>query len=347
MSQTQPSLLSVVINCDNFVVSNTKTTPEGEKLISWRLSPEPSSPVLGLLRPSVVAQLKLETSELWYFVENAASPYVSLSASLDTPSKRTRAMKELCERWRDIGLWPNQIGPRKWRAEMYPIFRNPFGKHDAPVSEKGEVETGDDSTNYAFMMERAACALFGVVTYGVHMTVYEDSAEGASSDTQSYRFWVPKRAQTKQTWPGFLDNSVAGGIPSGLGIFESVVKESYEEASIPEDIVRQRARATGVVSYFHRTTDGWLQPEVEYVYELRIPSSVPLQLKPSDGEVESFELLELSEVEARVRAGLFKPNCALVFIDFMINHGYITADNEPDFLEIVTRLHGRFDYEKW
>ena len=51
-------------------------------------------------------------------------------------------------------------------------------------------------------------------------------------------------------WP--FDNSVAGGIPSGLGIFESVVKESSEEASIPEDIVQKYAKAAGVVSYFYR-----------------------------------------------------------------------------------------------
>lgn len=260
MSEPQPTqaqtFLSIVANCDNFSVSDTKITAEGEKLVSWRLSPQPSSPVLGLLRPSIVEQLKLETSGLWHFAEDDTSPSVSLSAALDTPAKRTRALKELCERWRDTGLWPNQIGPKKWRAEMYPIFRNPFGKRDAPVADQGEVETGDDSTNYAFMMERAACALFGVVTYGVHMTVYEDSGEGVlrepGQETRGCRFWVPKRARTKQTWPGYLDNSVAGGIPTGLGIFESVVKESSEEASIPEDIARQYAKATGVVSYFYR-----------------------------------------------------------------------------------------------
>ncbi len=31
----------------------------------------------------------------------------------------------------------------------------------------------------------------------------------------------------------------------------------------------------------------------------------------------------------------------------MIRHGYVTPDNEADFQEIVTRLHGRFDYERW
>ena len=64
-------------------------------------------------------------------------------------------------------------------------------------------------------------------------------------------------------WPGYLDNSVGGGIPSGMGMFESLVKESMEEASLPEDLVRKHARAVGVVSYFFRTTTGWMQPEVE------------------------------------------------------------------------------------
>jgi hypothetical protein len=49
-----------------------------------------------------------------------------------------------------------------------------------------------------------------------------------------------------------LDNTVAGGTPSGMGIFESLVKESMEEASISEDIVRRHAKTVGAVSYFFR-----------------------------------------------------------------------------------------------
>ena len=37
----------------------------------------------------------------------------------------------------------------------------------------------------------------------------------------------------------------------------------------------------------------------------------------------------------------------LVIIDFMIRKGIITPDNEPDFQEIVTRLHGRFEHDRW
>ena len=36
-----------------------------------------------------------------------------------------------------------------------------------------------------------------------------------------------------------------------------------------------------------------------------------------------------------------------VLIDLFLRLGYITPENEPDFLQVVTRLHGRFDMQKW
>jgi hypothetical protein len=42
---------------------------------------------------------------------------------------------------------------------------------------------------------------------------------------------------------------VAGGIPSGMGVFESLLKESMEEASLDGDIVRKHAKFVGAVSY--------------------------------------------------------------------------------------------------
>jgi hypothetical protein len=53
-------------------------------------------------------------------------------------------------------------------------------------------------------------------------------------------------------WPGYLDNTVAGGIPSGMPVFESLVKECMEEASIPGDIARKHIRGAGAISYFLR-----------------------------------------------------------------------------------------------
>ena len=86
-----------------------------------------------------------------------------------------------------------------------------------------------------------------------------------------------------------LDNSVAGGIAGGMSAFDTLVKEAAEEASLDPELVRRRARTVGVVSYYYQTDDGWLQPEVEFVYDMRVePGEV--RLAPMDGEVESFEV---------------------------------------------------------
>ncbi|KAG9083615.1 hypothetical protein FS749_005890 [Ceratobasidium sp. UAMH 11750] len=194
---------------------------------------------------------------------------VAFQSHLNTPASRSQAIEKLSLSLREAGLFADAIGGRKWRNERYTIYVHPF------------KDTGLEE-NVAFTLERSACELFGLVTYGVHMTMY----------LADYRIWVPRRSKTKQTWPGMLDNSVAGGIPHGMTPFESMVKECEEEASLSEEVSRKLLKTVGAVSYFFQNARGNLQPEVEYVYEMLCPSEedpayVP---KPLDGEVESFEV---------------------------------------------------------
>ncbi|KAF8888794.1 NUDIX hydrolase domain-like protein [Infundibulicybe gibba] len=226
---------------------------------------------------------------------------------MDSHSKRTAAMKDLCERWRDTGLFKDVCGP------------NPFGIHDYP--NRG---TEDTSLNYVFEMERSACALFGIVTYGVHMSIYEE--ETSINGQKSIRVWVPTRASTKQTWPGYLDNSVAGGVPAGMPILESMIKECMEEASLEDGIVRKYIQPQ------EQTVAGWLQPEIEYVFDIRVPTGSDANAfvpKPLDGEVESFELLPFEEITTKMRAGYSRQTVHLRFY------------------ENITRLHGTFGYNEW
>ncbi|KAF9045458.1 nudix hydrolase 20 [Panaeolus papilionaceus] len=364
--QSNLSYLDIVDLCDNVHLRRDSsglydTAYNSEPLVPLYLSESPESAVIGLLRPAIVQQLveenvrsnNLQKQELWKIRVQPADfitlrngtlgPSVSLCSWLDSPSKRTDVMKELCELWRDTGLFADVCGPTKWRAEMYPIYADPHGVHDHP-STSGR-ETG---LNFAFEMERSACALFGVVTYGIHMSVYEETVQ--ESGENKLRVWIPTRALTKPTFPGYLDNTVAGGIPSGMSMFESLVKECMEEASLEEYLVRKYSRAVGVISYFYRSSKGWLQPEIEYVYEIKIPRNVDSDLftpRPSDGEVESFDLASQERLVEQLRAGLFKPNCGLVILDLLIRRGYITPDNEPDFVKIANRLHGNFSYQIW
>ena len=64
--------------------------------------------------------------------------------------------------------------------------------------------------------------------------------------------WVPRRSYDKPTFPGELDNTVAGGQPAGIGLLDNLIKECGEEAAIPPRAGRQ-AKAVGYVSYWNQS----------------------------------------------------------------------------------------------
>lgn len=209
----------------------------------------------------------------------------------------------------------------KWRDELYPVY----GKNKELL----------------FNVERCASPLFGVVTYGAHLNAYTYK-EG------QLKIWTPRRARTKQTYGGLLDNAVAGGIASGESPWESLVRECGEEASLSEELVRSKAKAAGTVTYYYVRGEkaggetGLLQPEVQYVYDLELPEDVIP--KPGDDEVEGFYLMGVEEVKAAMAKQEFKSNCALVVLDFFVRHGILTPETEKDFIEIVARLHRRLEF---
>lgn len=212
-----------------------------------------------------------------------------------------------------------------WRNELYPVF-----------GENGDV---------LFDVERAASPLLGIATYGCHMTAFTRTWVGTQ---EALRLWVPRRARAKQTYGGMLDNSVAGGLSSGEPPIECLVREADEEASLDAAMVRRDARAVGTVSYFHIRDaraggeTGLLQPECQFVYDLEVGDDVVL--RPNDGEVEGFELLGTDEVKERLARGEFKPNCALVLLDFFMRHGILTPENERHYAEIVSRMHRLLEF---
>jgi len=179
-----------------------------------------------------------------------------------------------------------------------------------------------------FQMERAAVPRFGVRAYGVHVNGYVRDGAGL-------RMWIARRADDKPTYPGMLDNVIAGGQPVGLGLLENVIKEAGEEAGVPQDIART-ARPVGAISYVHEAPDG-LKPDVMFVFDLELPAGFTPVNK--DGETAEFTLLPVAEVMA-ITADTrdFKFNCALVNIDFFVRHGCLAPDH-PDYVEILRGLH--------
>lgn len=162
-------------------------------------------------------------------------------------------------------------------------------------------------------LDRGAVPAFGVATEGVHVNGLVRRADGLF-------LWIARRAMNKPLDPGKLDHLVAGGVPAGLSLAQTLVKEAGEEASIPPEIAAT-ARHVASISYTMERPEG-LRRDRLHCYDLCLPDGFrPLA---ADGEVESFELWPVERVLVTVRdSDEFKFNVNLVLIDLFLREGLI------------------------
>lgn len=235
-----------------------------------------------------------------------------------TQEERTKFVSQLTAYWRENQAFRILNG---WRNELWPVY-----------GRNGEL---------LYSVERVAMGLFGNVRFGVHMTAFVRRNDGESR--YDFRIWVPKRASNKSTYPSMLDNTVAGGMMTNEDPFECVVREADEEASLPREYMRQHAKETGTVTYIYITDEraggepGWIYPECQWVYDLELPADGSITPHPNDGEVDSFRLCTVEEIQEQLAQGLWKPNCAMIMLDFLVRHGILTPENEPYYDEILAR----------
>ncbi|KAF7725718.1 hypothetical protein EC973_009436 [Apophysomyces ossiformis] len=227
------NLLEVVADCDKFPYERDSRSSEAiHNYIPFVLGPH----VIGHVLPEVAIALQEYSNTLspspFEFIDKSE---IRFAGWVDSFEQRTEVVERLMNEWRQQKKFKSLQG---WRNELYPVY--------------GDLSRQD---NVAFVMERAATPLLGVSTFGVHLNCYVRDSDG------SIKLWVARRALTKPTWPGILDNCVAGGITYTYSVKDTVIKECDEEASIPAEIA-QNAYNTGVISYYTYTANG-LQPETE------------------------------------------------------------------------------------
>lgn len=236
-------------------------------------------------------------------VFNCTGDGVALSSRLEGYDARTEAVD------RPLRVLDSEGYFAGWRNEPYPVGT---GFHHEPF----------------FEMERTAVPRFGVPAYGIHV-------HGYVRDGDDILMWIGKRALGKPTYPGKLDQMVAGGQPVGIGLLENVIKEAEEEAAIPAELAAT-AKPVGAISYTHESEDG-MKPDVMFIYDLELPRD--FEPRNTDGETAEFRLLPASEVmEITAETTEFKFNCAVANIDFFIRHGLLTPD-DPDYVDITRGLH--------
>jgi 8-oxo-dGTP pyrophosphatase MutT (NUDIX family) len=177
-------------------------------------------------------------------------------------------------------------------------------------------------------IDRAGLPALGLPAFGVHVNGFVRGPNGLE-------LWIGRRAMDRLVAPGKLDHLVAGGITMGLTAAQTLIKEANEEAGLPQGIAR-RAVPAGIVSYNLALSEG-LRRDTLFVFDLELPPSIVPANR--DGEVETFDLWPVARVIENLRTSDdFKFNVGPVLIDFLIRHGLLDPDHEPDYAELARGL---------
>jgi 8-oxo-dGTP pyrophosphatase MutT (NUDIX family) len=144
--------------------------------------------------------------------------------------------------------------------------------------------------------------------------------------------WIAQRADNKSVDPGKLDNLAAGRIARGMSPFDTLIKESLEEAGIANALAAT-ANAAGVVRCKREVEEG-MHHELIFVHDLLLPESFVPQNQ--DGEVSGFQCVPIAQLLARLEKtpDEFTVDAALVALDCLIRRGVIKSDRK-DYLELI------------
>jgi len=241
---------------------------------------------VGWIRTSDVALLAR-----WPDVFDIDAAHVALSPQFDSVDMRSAALGAVIGALAAEGRIPG------WRDETYAI-RNAF-----------------DAAPLAYI-ERAASRFFGTMTYAVHLNgvvEYKDRAP---------QLWIARRSDTKQTDPGMLDNVVAGGIGWGFSLAETIVKECWEEAGIPEAIA---ARAVaGRTAHVLQSLPEGTQAEQIFIYDLALPED--FAPRNQDGEVGEHRLARIEDVAQAIEEGAMTVDASLATLDCLLRRRWIDEE---------------------
>ena len=218
----------------------------------------------------------------------------------ETPEHRSAAIAEVVETLAGQGVIAG------WRGELVSATE---GFYTTPL----------------FHIERAATRYFGLTMYSSHLN-------GLTLRDGIPHMWIATRADNRPIDPGKLDNLAAGRIPRGSSPFDTLIRESDEEAGIGGELARA-ANGAGAVRCKREVEEG-LHNEIIFVHDLMLPEN--FEPANRDGEVAGFACLPIGEVMALLNSTpeLFTVDAAVVALDCLIRRGHIGSDRE-DYLEII------------
>ena len=233
-----------------------------------------------------------------------AADLVAAPAALAGADERSAAL-------RPINLALHQAGlVRGWRDEQYAI-----------VARAGQTPLA--------LIERAAARFWGTLTFGAHANGYVADAAGRPT-----HLWIARRALTKATDPGLLDNLVGGGVPHGQTPFETLVREGFEEAGLDASVMRGAVPARTLE--LRRDVEEGFMHEQLHTFDLRLPAD--LVPRNQDGEVAELRLWPIAPALALAAGDAMTVDAALVTLDFALRHGLLAPAAQARLLVRIAPL---------
>lgn len=167
-----------------------------------------------------------------------------------------------------------------------------------------------------FALERSAFRPLGFLSEAVHI----NGIVKPTKDFAGHRFWIGKRSPFKAVDPNKLDNLVGGGVAYDETVQDALFREGFEEAGLPEEVLEGLKPNRVVMS--RRPVKRGLHREHLHIYDLYMDES--LIPENQDGEVASFELMDLDTVARLMEAGEFMNDAAISLLGTFRDLGFIS-----------------------
>ncbi len=229
-----------------------------------------------------------------------------------------------------LGHWPQWLAADDTGVTLCAADRNAaLAAINAALHEQGLIVAWRDET-YAIverfdapplaLIERAAARFWGSLTFGAHANGYVADAQGRPT-----HLWIARRAMTKATDPGKLDNLVGGGVPFGQTPWEALVREGMEEAGL-DAAAMQDAKPGNVLELTCDIAEGFMHEQI-HSFDLCLPhGTTPVN---QDGEVAELHLLPVAQALVLASADDMTTDASLVTLDFALRHRLLSpAEHE-------------------
>ena len=158
-----------------------------------------------------------------------------------------------------------------------------------------------------YKIPRGMLDILGLPAYGVH-------CNGWQIEGKNLFFYLGKRSERLNKFPGLYDNLIGGGQPCNLSLKENLIKEGFEEIGLNK-MFMNKAELKSFNHYIHDNNDS-LNSAIIATFDLELDKS--FRFNGQDNEVEKVERFEVNEVFELLTESKLKPNCLIPIIDFLI-----------------------------